>query len=405
MSSAGPGARLLLCPILLALAFFMPLKTGNVRATHGTVQLFTKGFCHSEQDKPVVYFSSIFDVNVTFRAINTQPVVNAFKIHIVEKYDYKSNSNYPINCLLYKTLGEAEGAKRKMEAETHGPGRQIVAVDWIPPAWGQVLQGPDSGSLPLAPPIPTHTVCMTGDQSGSYFSGVFDTLGVSTNPAWGDAFNDFLRKNYSFPGANVSCTSLNTVREAERHRQQRMDGLRLRYKVIDTGWKFGQTSAANIKPRPRPTPRDDDPEPAQTVPTKPQPAPSAVKQVRDAAVQEMPASVAYCQKDGTLSLILNCDSFARVVYNYRVEHAHEVGPGGQPEPVASLIAAQKLDCTSCIDNTRVSGWVRERATAQKLSNQVTNCITMNLITMLYKKPTQVRQVKEFYNEAVGQCQK
>lgn len=405
MSSATFNARLLICPILLALAFFIPSKTENVRATHSTIQIFTKGFCHSEQDKPVVYFSSIFDVNVTLRSVSTQPVVNAFKVHLVEEYDYKSNSNYPINCLLFKTVGEAEASKRKQEAQTQGPGKQIVAVDWRPPAWGQVLQGPDSLSMPLAPPMPTFTVCMTGDKSGSYFSGVFGTLGVMVNPAWSDAFNDFLRKNYSFPGADLSCTSLNTAREAERHRQQRMDGLRLRYKVIDTGWKFDQTSAANIKPRPKTTPRDDDPEPVQPVPTKPPPAASALKQVRDAAVQEMPVSVAYCKQEATLSLILNCDSFARVVYNYRVEHANEVGPNVQPEPVASLMAAQKLDCTSCIDNTRVAHWVTERATAQKLSTQITNCITMNLITTLYQKPTQVRQVNEFYNDVLDQCKK
>lgn len=402
---SAPDARLLLCPILLTLAFFIPSKTENVHATHSPIQIFSKGFCHSEPDKPVVYFSSIFDVNVTLRAISTQPVVNAFKVHLVEEYDFKSSSNYPINCLLFKTLGEANSSKRKLEAQAQGPGKQIVAVDWSPPAWGQVMQGPDSVSIPRPPPMPTYTVCMTGDKSGSYFSGAFKTLGAMTNPAWGDAFNDFLRKNYSFPGADVSCTSLNTMREAERHRQQRMDGMRLRYKVIDTGWMFDQTSAANIKPRPKPTPRDDDPEPAQPVPTKPQPAASALKQVRDAAVQEMPASVAYCKQEPNLSLILNCDSFGRVVYNYRVEHANEVGPNVQPEPVASLMAAQKLDCRSCIDNTRVAHWVTQRATAQKLSTQVTTCITITLTNTLYKKSNQVRQVKEFYNEAAGQCQK
>jgi len=45
-------------------------------------------------------------------------------------------------------------------------------------------------------------------------------------------------------------------------------------------------------------------------------------------------------------------------------------------------------------------WVRDRAAAQKLPQQVTNCVVPHVIATLSKKP-QVSHLKEFYNEAVG----
>ena len=53
---------------------------------------------------------------------------------------------------------------------------------------------------------------------------------------------------------------------------------------------------------------------------------------------------------------------------------------------------------------RVMYWVKDRAGAQKLSPQVTNCAVQNVISTLSKKP-QLSHLKEFYNEAVAACSK
>src|SRR6267378_1416919 len=211
---------------LIALGSIIPARTENAPVPQGANHIFTKAFCSSEQDKPVVYFSKIFDVDITVPTIDTQPLVNGFIIHLKEKYDYQTNNNYPVVCPLYKTLGEAEAARRKMQAPVQQAAKQIIDVDWTPPAWAQPLQavgGP--GFFPPAPPIPTHTYCAVGHESTMYFSAVFDTFGALNNPAWGDAFNDFLRRTYSAEGL-VQCTMLDTVREAERNLKARVGGVR-----------------------------------------------------------------------------------------------------------------------------------------------------------------------------------
>jgi hypothetical protein len=159
--------------------------------------------------------------------------------------------------------------------------------------------------------------------------------------------------------------------------------------VIDTKWKYEESAVASA-----PVKRDDDPEPVQR-PTPPPPSASA----RDLAAKELPESVAYCKKDVTLSAVFNCDSFGRVVYNYRMEHAAETR-----EPVTSLVAAHKLNCAECIDNTRVSIWISNRGAADKLENRVVNCVTQNVIVTLYKTP-EAERLKDFYKQAVAACNK
>jgi hypothetical protein len=74
------------------------------------------------------------------------------------------------------------------------------------------------------------------------------------------------------------------------------------------------------------------------------------------------------------------------------------------EPVAGLVAAHKLNCAECIDNTRVSLWVSQRANADKLETKVTNCVTQNVIVTLYKTP-EAERLKDFYKQAVAVCNK
>jgi len=46
--------------------------------------------------------------------------------------------------------------------------------------------------------------------------------------------------------------------------------------------------------------------------------------------------------------------------------------------------------------------VQNRATADKLSNKATNCVTQSVIVNLQKTP-QANRLKEFYSEAVATC--
>jgi hypothetical protein len=143
---------------------------------------------------------------------------------------------------------------------------------------------------------------------------------------------------------------------------------------------------------PAPPQRDNDPEPVQ----KPAP-PNPSRQASDNAIKEMPAAKAYCEKDPAMPIVFNCDSFARVVYNYRMAHTNEA-----PEPVASLVTDKKLNCAECIDNTRVSLWIEKQAAAAKLETRVTNCVTQNVIVTLYKTP-EANRLREFYKAAVATC--
>lgn len=221
----------------VALAFSIPAQTEN--ALFGPVQNqgMTKGYCASDPSGPVVYFSNIFDARTRARSkISTQPLNFAFKNYLVEEYDFKSNSNYPTQCSLFETLSQAEANKRQLIGQAQQARKQVVEVNWNPGPVAEVPQGDDSVTIGPNGPPPTHTVCALGHESTMYFSAVFDTAGGLPNPAWNDAFNDFLRKTYSANG-DATCTIMNTVREAERLLKDRVAGVRAnRHKAVETGW-------------------------------------------------------------------------------------------------------------------------------------------------------------------------
>src|SRR3979409_2111984 len=123
----------LMCTSLVTLAAIITARTENAPVPQGANHIYTKALCFSEQDKPVVYFSNIFDVDITEHAVDTQPLVNGFIIHLKEKYDYQTSSNYPVVCPLYKTLAEAEAAKRKMQAPVQPTAKQIIQAARTPP--------------------------------------------------------------------------------------------------------------------------------------------------------------------------------------------------------------------------------------------------------------------------------
>ena len=190
---------------------------------------------------------------------------------------------------------------------------------------------------------------------------------------------------------------MNTMREADQLLKDRVAGVRARNnKAVETGWRFGPGTASNIKPRPCPTPKvDDDPEPVAVSRPAPPPPPADIRQF---ATKEVPEVLAYCQNDRMISGAFDCYCVQRLVYNYRMAHASEPGP---PEPFASLVAKDKLNCSNCIGQF-VSAWATSRAQSASLTLPVAQCVAKRFETSLRAKPYPAH-VKEMFNAAIAAC--
>ena len=351
--------------------------------------------CSSEMGGNVVYVSKIFDVvSPSFMTqLDTNPLNNAFKNYLVEEYDFKSNANYSTGCRVFQTLSQAEANRRQIMNQAQQANKQIVELKWNP---GPIVAVPHGDGFIIGPkvPPPTHTICAIGHENTTYFSAVFDTSGSRVDPAWDNAFNNFLKKNYGAEGL-ATCTSMATVREATRLLHDRVVGLRANnHKAVETGWKFDPTDIAAYKPRPKPTPTpDDDPEPvAQQRPAAQTASPSP--SIKDFAAKEGPQVLAYCQKDPMLSKIFDCYRVQRSVSNYRMEH-------GMSEPLASLFKQEKVNLAEAID-IGLNLWVKQRANAQGLSNRVSGCIEQKVNVSFYEKPY-ISQLQKIYDASVAAC--
>jgi hypothetical protein len=325
--------------------------------------------------------------------LDTNPLNNAFKNYLVEEYDFKSNANYSTGCRVFQTLSQAEANRRQIMNQAQQANKQIVELKWNP---GPIVAVGHGDGFIIGPKVqpPTHTICAIGHESTTYFSAVFDTSGSRVDPAWDNAFNNFLKKNYGAEGL-ANCTSMATVREATRLLHDRVVGLRANnHKAVETGWKFDPTDIAANKPRPKPAPTpDDDPEPVAQQRPAAQTAPPP-QSIKDFAAQEGPQVLAYCQKDPMLSKIFDCYRVQRSVYNYRMEH-------GSSEPVASLFKQEKVNLAEAI-GTGLGQWVRDRATSQGLDNRVINCIEQKFNVSFYEKPY-ISKLQEIYNASVAAC--
>ena len=99
-----------------------------------------------------------------------------------------------------------------------------------------------------------------------------------------------------------------------------------------------------------------------------------------------------------MSVVFNCEFFARSVYNYRQQNPTDTAT------IASLVAGGKLALAEAVDSVQVSLWVSKTGNAQHLDNKVINCVTQNVIVTLYKQP-QANQLQKFYRDAVVTCSK
>ena len=384
----------LLCFALSTVAFVI-LERASLTVQPAFAQdTVLKSYCASDTGQPVVYFSQVFDTGLhKYGFHDDRPLANEFNEYLKGRFDFKGNEDHPVGCPLFDSVSQGEASKRDFQNQMRQANKQLVEVKWgytpneveialsAAPRTEKEANGPPR-------PRPTHTWCLSDTYQGAVYStGPFDT---DQNWAqWYQGFNRFLKEKYSFPG-RVEC-KVTTLSDARRLMNARIEGARAAgRKVVDTGWRYDPNAAAVQKA----TPRDDDPEPAPRRPA----APSASQDARAAATKEIPDSQAYCHKDPVVSAFFNCQYFSRSVYNYRIAHP------GDAQSIASLVAGEKLNLSECIDNMRVMFWVRDRAAAQKLSPQVTNCAVQNVIAAFYKKP-QASHLQEFYKAAVAACSK
>jgi hypothetical protein len=345
-----------------------------------------------------VYFSPIYDLKLNQPVkFSSHVVAQEFVEYLKGRYDFSPQGNYPANCPVFGRLGDADASRRDFQAKARQANKQVIEVDWKYVVDEELVtasysnMGEDVVAVVQGKRKKTYTYCISDAAQGTlYTAGPVDTGQAVNLSLWYRGFDQHLRQKYGFKG-QVFC-NIGSAIDDKRLMDARIAGVRAAgKKVVDTGWKYDASAVATNNPRP--PQRDDDPEPVQR-PVTPNPS----RQASDEAMKEAPSAVAFCEKDPSLSTVFNCrNCFHRVVYNYRMAHLNE-----PPEPLASLMAANKLNCAECIDNTRVSLWVQNHATADNLSTKTTNCVTENVIVTLYKTP-QAKRLNEFYKQAVAAC--
>jgi hypothetical protein len=375
--------RLVFLALLICL-FIQP----SVTKAQGTIM----GFCVSNVGQPVVYFTPIFDSKIPSQLsrLTTTPWASEFNAYLIGRFDFKSNQNFGGGCAAGRML-DMEESKRKLENQVRQGNRQVVELEWKytpnPVEVALYVNNKDSETPPTQRPNATY--CLSESYQGTfYYSGPFETGSAENYSLWSRGFYQNITQRYGFKGNSI-CNSI-ALDLGRRFFAALNEGARAGgRKVVDTGWKYDPSTVVT-KPA---APRDDDPEPA------PRPAaPKPTNQSRDAAVKELPESKAFCSKDPMLSIVFNCDNFARSVYNYRTGHPTDTST------LASLIAADKVYLADAIDNTHVDNWVNNRGQAQKLDQKVINCVSQNVIVTLQKKP-QANHLQDFYKDAVAACTK
>ena len=383
---------LLVCFCAIAFTFFFS-PTGKT-----SPQAFKRpGFCMSDSSAGVVYFSPVFDTRLPSPGrISTYVIEREFVEYLKGRYDFKGPGNFASACPLYGRMIDAENTKRDFLVRARQANKQVVEVDWSyvvdPDLIAASNSNPEQDAVAIvnAKRKPDNTYCVSDSVQGTlYTTGPIETGTAVNLSLWYRGFDQLLRQKYAFKG-EVYC-NIGSSADLTRLLAARVAGARAAgRKIVDTAWKYDASAVATA-----PAKRDDDPEPVQ----RPVPPPNPSRQASDNAAKELPASVAFCRKDVALSMVFNCDSFGRVVYNYRMAHVNET-----PEPVASLVASHKLNCAECIDNTRVSLWAEKRGAADKLEPRTINCVSQNVIVTLYKTP-EAERLAEFYKQAVATCRK
>ncbi len=86
------------------------------------------------------------------------------------------------------------------------------------------------------------------------------------------------------------------------------------------------------------------------------------------AIKEVPGSKAYCAQNPVLPRLFDCDCFARAVLHARIANAGNYRtpvPGMEDmsgfEPLGNLFYGEKLPCTECLDDARLTKYATDEA--------------------------------------------
>ena len=352
----------------------------NANAQGTTMQ----AVCWSDLNAPVIYVSQVFD---TRRGRPDQgedvfsSVSNEFHQYLKGRYDYKTNAPLGAHCAGQMSQAGTSAHRSRIMTE-FATGKRVVELEW---EWS-----PDTANVPRGvSPALNGGYCVSPGATGTvYTAGPVDLKGRMSTHEWNRGFTQFLASKYALKGDAECQIGMPQVR-AQRWFSFHVQGARAgNKKVVETGWELG-TAAPSQAGAPN---EQKDREPARP------PAPAPSQQVRDFAIKEVPEVMAYCQQDRARNWAFDCQKVQRLVYNYRIEHAAD----GTPEPLATLL--EKLDCSSCVDNTRTPAWAKQQAHGSGNQPAVSECVGQRIVAAFLAKPY-VTRLMEAYNTTLAACKR
>jgi hypothetical protein len=140
---------------------------------------------------------------------------------------------------------------------------------------------------------------------------------------------------------------------------------------------------------------------------------------RQRALDEVPATKAYCEKHTLLTGLFDCDCFSKMVLRHRIAHAKEYySAPGNPQATGGwtpfpglIIIGQEFKCSECISDDRITKWASSQAVKglpaaateadKKLFGE---CVAKNFLTTFRANPYLVWE-KGLYNKSLEDCRK
>ena len=194
------------------------------------------GYCATTPDQSPVYFSEVFSTGLNPNyAPDTTDIGNDFNEYLKGRFDFKSNANYAVACLLNNSMGQSQSDKRNYEAQMRQANKQVIEVEWgYTPGAGSMTTPRPGTARPIINTDPVdHTFCFSDAyQQTVYFTGPQATPPPVTMYSWINGFTQFLKGEYSFQG-RVYC-NMSTAQLGQRLVKAHLDGARAAgKKVVD----------------------------------------------------------------------------------------------------------------------------------------------------------------------------
>lgn len=364
------------------------------------IQSGSFGYCASGPEQSAIYVSKIFTGPNLDVAPDSNPIQNEYNEYLKGRFDFKSDSSFPVRCPLFFTTSEAQASKQAYETQMRQGNKQIVEVEWTyRPGPGDSLVSvprPQHSATAVSTAQADHTFCVSDAyQNTVYFTGPIATPPPVSMSSWINGFTQFLKGKYSFQG-RVYC-NMGTAGIARRLVNAHLEGSRAAGKrVVDTNWKYDATQATNTSPS-RPAEQDEDRQPAQRPTAQP---PNL--QARDYAIKETPRVTAYCASDRLMAAAFDCDCLRRQIWKYRMDHVSDT-LSASPTPLEELFKGDKFDCKSCIQvEWKFKTAVKSFARSGRNSESVADCAVEKFRALLTARPYP-SQSKELLNEAIKGC--